>query len=191
MATYTPNYNLKKPAQTDFYDVDDFNGNADIIDTVLNNLATGVWNLRHGTTAPANSLGVIGDWYLNTDTGQFYEKTGATTWTARGNPIPGSASAATATANGENTGIVTLAADNAADTARDIAATPAGVVAKINAKTPRYDAAQTTALTDAQKLQFRNNSGTYTVVIVASEGDLPTAASWPANTLYATVEATV
>lgn len=32
MATNTPNYGLTKPAQDDFYDVDVFNGNADIID---------------------------------------------------------------------------------------------------------------------------------------------------------------
>jgi len=31
----TPNYGLKKPAQIDFYDVDDFNHNADIIDEEL------------------------------------------------------------------------------------------------------------------------------------------------------------
>ena len=36
MASYTPNYNLKKPSQDDFFDVDDFNANADIIDTALN-----------------------------------------------------------------------------------------------------------------------------------------------------------
>ena len=35
MATNTTNYNLKKPAQDDFYNVDDFNNNADIIDTQL------------------------------------------------------------------------------------------------------------------------------------------------------------
>lgn len=35
MAEYTENYNLKKPAQEDFYNVDDFNNNADIIDSQL------------------------------------------------------------------------------------------------------------------------------------------------------------
>lgn len=34
---YTENLNLKKPEQTEFYDVDDFNENADIIDTELMN----------------------------------------------------------------------------------------------------------------------------------------------------------
>ena len=40
MATYTPNYNLKKPAQTDYYDVDDFNGNADILDEKIKSIET-------------------------------------------------------------------------------------------------------------------------------------------------------
>ena len=35
MATYTTNYNFKKPAQEDFYNVEDFNGNADVIDKQL------------------------------------------------------------------------------------------------------------------------------------------------------------
>lgn len=33
--TTTTNYGLKKPAQTDNYNVEDFNDNADIIDTQL------------------------------------------------------------------------------------------------------------------------------------------------------------
>lgn len=38
MATYTPNYNLKKPADSDSYDIADANGNMDIIDGALNTL---------------------------------------------------------------------------------------------------------------------------------------------------------
>lgn len=37
MATKTPNYELNKPAQEDFYDVDVFNDNMDKIDTALSN----------------------------------------------------------------------------------------------------------------------------------------------------------
>lgn len=37
MATYTDNFNLKKPSDDDFYNVKDFNGNADIIDNELKN----------------------------------------------------------------------------------------------------------------------------------------------------------
>lgn len=35
MATYTTNYNLKKPADSDFINISDLNGNADIIDEEL------------------------------------------------------------------------------------------------------------------------------------------------------------
>ena len=38
MAEYTQNYNLKKPAEDDFYNVKDFNENADIIDAELKKL---------------------------------------------------------------------------------------------------------------------------------------------------------
>ena len=38
MAAYTQNYNLKKPASTDNYNVDDFNNNADLIDAELKKL---------------------------------------------------------------------------------------------------------------------------------------------------------
>lgn len=37
MAIFTDNYNLKKPEDTDFFDIADMNGNSDIIDTVLMN----------------------------------------------------------------------------------------------------------------------------------------------------------
>ena len=35
MATYTDNYHLEKPAQSDLYNVDVFNDNSDIIDAAL------------------------------------------------------------------------------------------------------------------------------------------------------------
>jgi hypothetical protein len=38
-----------------------------------------------GTGAPSGALGTLGDWYINDANGDFYEKTGATTWTLRGN----------------------------------------------------------------------------------------------------------
>ncbi len=41
---YTRNYRLKKPAQTDYYDVDDFNSNADIIDEAMGNIPRAVYN---------------------------------------------------------------------------------------------------------------------------------------------------
>jgi hypothetical protein len=38
-----------------------------------------------GTGAPAGATGIVGDWYLDTSTGDVYEKTGASAWTSRGN----------------------------------------------------------------------------------------------------------
>lgn len=46
----TTNYHLKKPEETDFYDVEDFNYNADLIDEKLS-------NLEHNTTLIQNSGG--------------------------------------------------------------------------------------------------------------------------------------
>ena len=76
MADYTPNYNLKKPAQTDLYNIADHNGNSDIIDTALNNKAdkdlsnvTGTLPIANGgtgnttgyVTAGASSSSTIGE----------------------------------------------------------------------------------------------------------------------------------
>ncbi|TFZ81701.1 collagen-like protein [Candidatus Macondimonas diazotrophica] len=38
-----------------------------------------------GTGAPASGLGVVGDFYLDSSNGDYYEKTGASTWTLQGN----------------------------------------------------------------------------------------------------------
>ena len=35
MANYTTNYNLKKPLGSEYYDIEDANGNADLIDAAL------------------------------------------------------------------------------------------------------------------------------------------------------------
>ena len=40
MADYTPNLNLKKPARTDYFNLNDFNNNADIIDTAIGDIDT-------------------------------------------------------------------------------------------------------------------------------------------------------
>jgi hypothetical protein len=45
--------------------------------------AGSIW--RSGSGAPAGALGVVGDWYLNTANGDYYEKTGASAYTLRGN----------------------------------------------------------------------------------------------------------
>lgn len=71
MASYTENYNLKKPDRTDFYSVQDFNDNADIIDTALNdklnkdfsNVSSGavpIANGGTGATTAADALSNLG-----------------------------------------------------------------------------------------------------------------------------------
>ncbi len=99
MATNTPNYNLKKPAPEDFYNIADFNGNMDTLDTALKSVETtagGKANAIHthatsditgldsglsslapatiaGTSAPSTStVGAIGQHYLNTASGVEY-----------------------------------------------------------------------------------------------------------------------
>lgn len=42
MATFTTNYNLKKPDGTDFYNIEDFNSNTDIIDEQLKTLSDSI-----------------------------------------------------------------------------------------------------------------------------------------------------
>ena len=49
---------------------------------LLNGGGSGGFTLRQGTTAPGNSLGDDGDWYLRTSNGQWYEKVSGT-WESR------------------------------------------------------------------------------------------------------------
>jgi len=37
-----------------------------------------------GSGAPSGATGIVGDWYVDSATGDFYEKTGASTWVLRG-----------------------------------------------------------------------------------------------------------
>lgn len=71
MANYTENYNLKKPDRTDFYSVQDFNDNADIIDAALDdklnkdfsNVSSGaipIANGGTGATTAADALSNLG-----------------------------------------------------------------------------------------------------------------------------------
>ena len=74
MANYTPNYNLKKPAQDDFFDVDDFNENADKIDTALNgklntdfsNISGGAIAIANGGTGATTASGALANLGVNT-----------------------------------------------------------------------------------------------------------------------------
>lgn len=42
MANFTPNYNLKKPLGSEYFDVEDQNGNMDLIDTALKETADSI-----------------------------------------------------------------------------------------------------------------------------------------------------
>jgi len=46
LASYTPNYNLKKPAPTDFYNIADHNANMDSVDTALHGLQSQISNIH-------------------------------------------------------------------------------------------------------------------------------------------------
>jgi hypothetical protein len=54
-----------------------------------------------GSGAPSNGLGIIGDFYLR-DTGEFYEKTGSSTWTSSGSLLGPTGSTGSAGTNGTN-----------------------------------------------------------------------------------------
>ena len=64
MATKTKNFNLIKPEATDFYDIEEFNGNADKIDAALKDIRDETRPIEHGGTGSknqtdaANQLGV-------------------------------------------------------------------------------------------------------------------------------------
>ena len=71
---YTQNYNLKKPEQDDFYNVEDFNDNADIIDQKLKEIEDKTQNINVtldtswlGSAAPY-SKSVTATGILETDT---------------------------------------------------------------------------------------------------------------------------
>ena len=56
MASYTPNYNLKKPADSDSYDIADANGNMDIIDGALNTLNSKIETVTVSSSTTIKSL---------------------------------------------------------------------------------------------------------------------------------------
>lgn len=60
MASYTPNYNLKKPADSDSYDIADHNGNMDKIDAVLYTLNSKSLNKTTvtGTTSSNGNINI-------------------------------------------------------------------------------------------------------------------------------------
>lgn len=63
MPSFTPNIGLKKPSQNDFYNIDDFNYNSDIIDNILG----GFENSFVSTTRKINNKPLSSDITLNAD----------------------------------------------------------------------------------------------------------------------------
>ena len=60
--TYTENYNLKKPAQADFVNVDDLNDNADVIDAAMLANATAISEeITRATAAEEANASAISD----------------------------------------------------------------------------------------------------------------------------------
>ena len=118
MAEYTENYNLKKPAQEDFYNVDDFNNNADVIDSQLKTLSDGLGSAAQESTVSGinTKIGETGNTGGSATAGSVFAKlnkliTDITThmgrWTsARAGYIDtinsNAASAKTAAANAQN-----------------------------------------------------------------------------------------
>ena len=71
--------------------------------------AGSVW--LSGTAAPLAALGKVSDWYVNTASGDYYEKTATTTWTLRGTfgTSTGAGGGVTLTSNGDGTQTLTIA----------------------------------------------------------------------------------
>lgn len=61
MATYTNNLNLKKPESDDFYNVEDFNDNFDILDEEISSKADKMSSFVTGNLASLNSSGGLSD----------------------------------------------------------------------------------------------------------------------------------
>ena len=76
LSTSTENYGLKKPAQEDFYNVEDFNDNADIIDSQLKALSDGLGSAaQESTLSGINSkIGETGNTGGTSSSGSIFAK---------------------------------------------------------------------------------------------------------------------
>ncbi|WP_028988019.1 hypothetical protein [Thermicanus aegyptius] len=138
----TQNIGLKKPEQTDFYNIDDFNFNADKIDEEIAKRmfnAGGVPSAQAGTDASKPAPGTVGRLYIANDTGRIYIDTG-TAWaliaTVNWNDIAGKPTSFTPSAHASSH------ASSGSDpiSPADIGAeTPSGAQAKVDAHANRTD----------------------------------------------------
>lgn len=62
MSTYTENYNLIKPDETDYYDVQDFNENMDTLDSTMAEIESGIGTIdkKMGSSTDTTSESVFG-----------------------------------------------------------------------------------------------------------------------------------
>jgi hypothetical protein len=134
-----------------------------------------VWYSASG--APSTATGAVGDWYINTANGDYYEKTGAAAWTLRGNLTgpqgpPGTVGTLTFTGDvtGSGSGTINLQIAANAITATEIAANAIGASEINNTQNMAWTALQTIKITDAVTNGlatimgfYHNSSGTPTV----------------------------
>ena len=66
MATETTNYGLKKPAQEEYYNVDDFNGNFDIIDQKMKEIETAAsgGTIYENVVIPVSGWKASGEYFI-------------------------------------------------------------------------------------------------------------------------------
>ena len=76
MTNYTTKYNLIKPAQTDYYDIADFNANADIIDGALSEHEQAIIDLEISGVGKSPYIGTNGNWYVWDNGAQDYVDSG-------------------------------------------------------------------------------------------------------------------
>ncbi len=76
MSTSTENYGLKKPDQEDFYNVEDFNANADIIDSQLKALSDGLGSAAQESTLNGinSKIGETGNTGGSSSSGSIFAK---------------------------------------------------------------------------------------------------------------------
>lgn len=165
MATFTQNYNLKKPDQQDFYNVEDFNNNADIIDEQLKEMANGLGSAAQESTVSSinTKIGETGNTGGTSSSGSLFAKLNKTitdvsslnTLIGQANNTGGSATAGSVFAK-----LNKLISDVTTHMGR-WTATRAGYIDTINTNA----ASAKTAATNAQNYTVTNNTANKTGIL--------------------------
>lgn len=169
MATFTQNYNLKKPDQQDFYNVEDFNNNADIIDEQLKEMANGLGSAAQESTVSSinTKIGETGNTGGTSSSGSLFAKLNKTitdvsslnTLIGQANNTGGSATAGSVFAK-----LNKLISDVTTHMGR-WTATRAGYIDTINTNA----ASAKTAATNAQNYTVTNNTASKTGILSQKE----------------------